>query len=950
MFRKRVLRFAGRLALAGLMCGMLQPVGVVQADSSSSWNTAPDFYRNASTTTTETDWSAVFIDPESVTLASGYASVAVGGTGWGERSGYGIKTDGTLLAWGLNNKGQLGNGSTDPSSSPVQVGTDTNWQSVAGLAEGAVAIKADGTLWAWGGNSRGELGQGSTDNAAHSTPVQVGTDTNWQSVAHTHANYVLAIKSNGTLWAWGSNDYGELGLGDITERHSPTQVGTDVWKSVYGSGADLFTPSSFSVGIRTNGTLWAWGSNGSGQLGQGDTTQRTSPTQVGTDTNWEQAAVGGRFMEAGFVVARKSNGTLWGWGNNGTGELGLGDQTNRTTPVQIGSATHWAFVNASAGTSYAITTSGTLWVWGSPHSGALGLGVSSGSAITSPVQVGSETDWRHISAYGGDSGFLALGLKTDGTLVSWGTNEQGELGLGVTGELDPVLSPTQVGVATNWDSVVLGLSFGVGIKADGTLWAWGSNGSGELGQGDVVLRTVPTQVGSATNWESVTAGNGFVLAVRADGTLWSWGDNTHGQLGQGDTTQRTSPTQVGSATDWSAVATGSGHVLALKTTGTLWSWGDNTYGQLGQGDTTQRTSPTQVGVIDTWSKIASNPHSSSSHAIRANGTLWSWGYNNNGQLGLGVNDEVVHSTMMQVGSGTTWDSIHPGANHTLALQADNTLWTWGYNGFGQLGLGDTTQRTSPTQVGSDTNWQLAAGGTYFSAALKSNGTLWGFGVNNIAQLGLGDTTQRTSPTQVGSATNWQQLTTASYSSMAITATGTLWGWGYNDAANLGFPTAQYLPNEVFSGSIPASGTISELKVAANGSQRWGVFTWSSVALPANTSIAFRFRTSDDGASYSAYSSTFSQSALGSTGGTADLSVLNPSRYLSFELTLASADFTHAPTLTGAMVQYIPYAFGTGLPPGALLKPMEPDSGFSLVINQGAAATTIPTVTIRMNAG
>jgi hypothetical protein len=352
--------------------------------------------------------------------------------------------------------------------------------------------------------------------------------------------------------------------------------------------------------------------------------------------------------------------TLWGWGNNAKGQLGVGDTTNTSDPTQVSADTDWASVTAGGSNTFAVRTDGTLWGWGDNEFGQLGLGDTTDR--TSPTQVGTDTDWLTASTGNGHT----LALRTDGTLWAWGSNDSGQLGLGDTTNRT---SPTQVGTATTWASIATGGNHALAVRTDGTLWAWGNGGQGKLGLGDTSNRTSPTQVGTATTWATASGGNGHTLAVRTDGTLWAWGQNNNGQLGLGDTTGRTSPTQVGTDTNWASVSTGGitaggNHSLGVRTDGTLWAWGNNGQGRLGLGDTTNRTSPTQVGTDTDWADVAAG-------------------------------------------------------NHSLGLRTDGTLWAWGSNGSGQLGLGDTTDRWSPTQVGTDDDWTSIGAGNGHSVALRS---------------------------------------------------------------------------------------------------------------------------------------------------------------------------------------------------------------------------------------
>jgi len=351
-----------------------------------------------------------------------------------------------LYAWGQDAYGQLGLRDIIPRSSPVQVGSLTNWKSAAGDSH-TFAISTDGKLWAWGQNNNGQLGL--INVTFYSSPVQVGALTNWKQVSAGGFNgHSLAVKTDGTLWTWGHNAvYGQLGLGDITNRSSPSQVGSLTnWKQVIGT-------HSSSYAIKQDGTLWAWGYNGLyGQLGQNNLTSYSSPVQVGSLTNWKQ--IGGTTSFG--VAAIKTDGTLWTLGANDYGQLGLGDIIPRSSPTQVGSLTNWKQVNVARQHTVAVKTDGTLWAWGGNGAGQLGLG----DVIlrSSPVQVGALTNWKSAISAGPDTSYA---VKTDGTLWSWGYGLSGKLGLG---DIISRSSPVQVGLLTNWKYISCGYSTGLGIS------------------------------------------------------------------------------------------------------------------------------------------------------------------------------------------------------------------------------------------------------------------------------------------------------------------------------------------------------------------------------------------------------------------------------------------------------------------------------------------------------
>lgn len=334
---------------------------------------------------------------------------------------------------------------------------------------------------------------------------------------------------------------------------------------------------------------WAWGANLSGQLGDGTTTAKSSPIQIGSTA--DISFITGNNQVLAII---KTDGTLWMVGANNNGQLAQGNTTNRSSPVQVGTETNWAFVSITGvGGVRAIKTNGTLWVWGNNNNGELGTGVT-GVNYSSPVQVGALTNWSKAS--GGNQ--YSLFLKTDGTMWSVGINSNGQLGLGDTTNRS---SPVQIGALTTWASIGNAANVGYAIKNDGTLWSWGANSAGQLGLGDTNGRSSPVQVGTLTTWAKVQPnGTGSsCAAIRTDGTLWVWGSNSQGQLAQNNITNRSSPVQVGTATNWNTAGVNL-QLIASTTSGQAWAAGFNSDGQLGIGDTTNRSSPVQIGSSTNW--------------------------------------------------------------------------------------------------------------------------------------------------------------------------------------------------------------------------------------------------------------------------------------------------------------------------------------------------------------
>lgn len=349
-----------------------------------------------------------------------------------------------------------------------------------------------------------------------------------------------------------------------------------------------------------------------------------------------------------------------------------------------GAAGCWRVISAGQNFSMAVKSDGTLWGWGQ-NSNRLGLGLGNLADQNLPIQIGTANDWLTVSA----GAVHTLALKTNGTLWAWGNGQFGQLGNGLFNSATP--NVTQIGTANDWTEISAGNRFSLAIKNNGTLWAWGWNNTGQLGDNTTVDQNVPIQIGTATDWLRIDAGDQHSLGVKTNGTLWSWGNNTSGQLGNGNNTTSLIPIQIGTLTNWLLVSAGVNHSIATDNSNFLYTWGNNTNGQLGDGTNTSNNTPNAVSFsIDGTPSlcIAISAGNTFSLIIKNNNTLWSSGFNTSGQLGLANNTNV--NAFNQVGTGNTWQTISAGDVHSLALETTLDLWSTGRNMEGQLGIGTNT--------------------------------------------------------------------------------------------------------------------------------------------------------------------------------------------------------------------------------------------------------------------
>jgi alpha-tubulin suppressor-like RCC1 family protein len=373
--------------------------------------------------------------------------------------------------------------------------------------------------------------------------------------------------------------------------------------------------------------------------------------------------------------------------------------------------------------------------------------------------------------YSFDDVFVPADLFRDGNLFTWGLGSSGQLGNNDTTTNRSTPVTTSAGGA-DWKQISSVLH-AAAIKTDGTLWTWGLGTSAQLGDNTITSKLTPvTTFAGGNNWKQVDCGNFHTAAIKTDGTLWTWGSPTAGRLGINDTvTNRVTPvTTFAGGTNWKQVSTGNQHTAAIKTDGTLWTWGRNDEGQLGTNDTTpNRSAPVTTFAGGTnWKQV--NCGVDHTAAIKTDGTLWTWGNGSNGLLGTNDTTPNRSAPVTTFAGGTNWKQVECGNSYTAAIKTDGTLWTWGLGTNGRLGTNDGIQRLTPvTTFAGGTNWKQVACGYLHGAAIKTDGTIWTWGRNNEGQLGNNSTTNSLTPiTTFAGGNNWKQVSGGSNYTAAAT--------------------------------------------------------------------------------------------------------------------------------------------------------------------------------------
>ena len=716
------------------------------------------------------------------------------------------------------------------------------------------ALKGNGTVWTWGYNGNGQLGLGDTN--ARTEPTQAKAEkiledgtkeeeliTDAIDIAASY-NHTIILRADGTVWSTGYNQYGELGTGDTEERKIFTQVKGPNGEGILENIVQITTGYYTGYALTTNGEVYGWGSNRYGELGQGSKSDDPVlyPTKMKKVSNIIQISSG-----AEYIVMLDAEGKVWGTGYNGNGQLGIGNTTLQTLPQQMTSISGIKEISAKSNNTYMLTEGGYVEGVGYNYYSQLGDGSSTDrttAVYTKNTSNKYVSDAKHISA-GENSVFISRKKDSEGNpqgMYVIGRNDYGQL---FTGNTTRAYYATEV--EKEKDILTMALTEGqTGLIVDtkGNVYTVGYNGQGQIGNGtyenttekvfisQVKLNTTPkvinykkagdtgekieytvtagfnllyeevekgeceyktqddqiatvddkgvvTATGTGTTYikvynkqndcyaavkvqvngeqgrtaaKIVGGGNHFV-ALKANGEVWTWGYNGYGQLGIGNTETKNRPTKTNiynskdetQSTYAIDVAAGYSHTLVLKSDGTVWAAGYNEYGQLGDSSTTNTSEFVQVtGIPEKVIAITAGGHSS--YALTESGKVYGWGYNYEGQLGRGsTSQNNPNATPQKMQKVSNIIQMSAGDNHIVMLDADGTVWSTGHNYYGQLGTNNKTNYSIPQQMRTGTttvlnNIKKVSAGSLHTLALAENGTVYSLGYNYYGQLGTRNTT------------------------------------------------------------------------------------------------------------------------------------------------------------------------------------------------------------------
>jgi alpha-tubulin suppressor-like RCC1 family protein len=753
-----------------------------------------------------------------------------------------LKNDGTLWLFGNNANGRLGDGTTNNRSTPAMLLAPTFVAAMAGGESCTLAITLSGEVWSWGLNNAGQLGDGTSgfdrkspvDISAASFAWRVGTPTLNPMHGSFPSNQPVAIStatSGATLhYTLTGVDPTEsdptIASGSSITLSMPTLLKAKAWKSgmpashvasasyTFYATAPTVTPyNGNNLTAPLNVTLVAPTSGGEIRYTtNGDEPTETSTLYTGVITVTTTTTLKAKTFKAGWSASATSICTYtYNYGTLATPTASLAPGTH----VGVQTVT----LSAEPGTTIRYALDSNSLTNSSPiYTGPLTI------PVTTTVKARAEkVDWTNSLIFTGlytiqvpaPAISLPSGEYAPGQTVTVSNAMAGTTTTYTISGVDPVLTDpvfatgqtitlgrftlkarstktgclaSDVASATYTLSgnltaaaVVAGQNQSFLLDSDGTVWAWGDNGSGQLGDGTTTPRLVPTRLNRLTGIRAIASGYYHTLAIRTDGTLLAWGNNSVGQLGDGTTTPRPSPTPVPGLSSIVAVAAGITHSLALTTDGRVYAWGSNSTGQLGDGSTTPSQSPVEITALSNINAIGAG--GSHSLAVTSDGAVWAWGMNNTGQLGDGTPTQRITPTLVTGVTNVT--TVRASSTHTLALKIDGTVWAWGNNAAGQLGDGTPTTRLAPVQVQTLTGVAQISAGDSYSVARTSGGAIWSWGTNGLGQLGEPTPSHRMSPSAIPVPVDVVSVAAASQHTLALTSDHVAVAFGGNGQGQLG---------------------------------------------------------------------------------------------------------------------------------------------------------------------
>ncbi|MFO7894081.1 MAG: Ig-like domain-containing protein [Longimicrobiales bacterium] len=682
------------------------------------------------------------------------APLAASMNGWG----CDLTQTGQAYCWGQNNSGQLGDGTSTTSASPVAVSGGLVFASISTGSDHACGLTPQGEAYCWGGNWDGQLGDNTHDGRSGPTAV-TGGYTFKQIVAAGRTTCALDLSGN--AYCWGYNGEGQLGYGGGDwDRPYPTAVtGGLLFERLDGGGEHI-------CGLTTAGDLYCWGQGGNGEIGDDTWSDRYEPSLVSGGYAWAQVSAGNR-----YTCGVTTSGAGYCWGRNDNMQLGHQSGDQGSPGIAVSGALTYQLIEAGGDHTCGILTDGQTVCWGYNDKGRLGTG-STDWAFSSPQLVDTGADFEHL-ALGWDH---SCAMTAAGETWCWGERNDGALGDGVAGSYrSPTRVSTDVPIAE--DGLGDPSHFACHIGSDGLVYCAGENWQGQLGDGTNDHRYHLASMATAQTFASVDIGNhSHACGVTPGGEAYCWGGNGNGQLGDGTWDTRNTPTLVAGDLLWQAVAGGGDHSCGVTTGGAVYCWGANWNGQAGQTDTGNNYNTPQL-VDDTRTYVDVGAADEHACALTDAGDLYCWGYDNDcvGVLGDGGwCSSTTEPALVQ--GGLTFAEFRVAHNHVCALTATGEGYCWGDNHRGQLGDGTQNNRNTPVRAGLILFSDIDPGGNH-TCGLKTDGTGVCWGGNDRGELGTGSWQDASAPTLLDGSTAFVDIRGAGDTTCGLTAANELYCWG-----------------------------------------------------------------------------------------------------------------------------------------------------------------------------
>lgn len=638
-----------------------------------------------------------------------------------------LTVTGDAYCWGDNGLGQLGDGTAQDRWEPVAVSGGHTFRRLTLGAVHTCGITDTGHAYCWGRNSAGQLGVGSS-YYSENAPTAVSTSATFSQLA-AGSIHTCGLSTEGDIYCWGLNVYGQFGDGttSATQVPTPENLGNPYALETLVSGLD------HACGLTGAGEAYCWGRNTYGQVGDGGPETEQKPTPV-------RAAAGRTFVRLGAGTAHTcgvgADGAVSCWGNGANGQLGHGSWETVAGPVTFAAPEPGVAVALGYQSTCQLSAAGAGWCSGSHWYGELGTAVP--FYVPAPVAVQADPGLAWLTSGGGGT----CGATASGSVYCWGA----AAALPVDGAGVPVTpEPTAYTAPADLTDVVLGTAHGCGLDAAGVAYCWGDNYYGQVGDGTATFRGTPVAVSGSRVFAGLAAGAYHTCGFTGSGQAYCWGSNVHGQLGDGTTINRSTPVAVGGGHTITALALGQWHSCALDDAGAALCWGSNHAAQLG-GGTTDFSSAAPVAVSGGHAFVALTAGYSHACGITAAGAGYCWGLAGHGQLGDGTGAGADGPTA--VSGGHVFQQLGSFGNTTCGRVEDGTGYCWGGNQFGQVGDGTTENRLAPTAVGGGMVFTDLAPGYDHTCGLAADGTTYCWGHLGWGYLGNGEAAYHATPQPV----------------------------------------------------------------------------------------------------------------------------------------------------------------------------------------------------------